>query len=103
MTLTRNESADLVQKAWATMVENSPEDTDYIREHGVESYLLEANPERFFGADTDHYEWLFAMLSDEETLRLADKFAATARKAADRTRPTIVNDNGDTVPVFWRD
>lgn len=89
MKLTRNESADRVQKVGAMAVENAPESTQRIRDLGVSSYIEEIiDP---IGMQTDHYEWLFDALSDGETLDLVDALAARARIA------------GGEIAVPWRD
>lgn len=87
-TLTRNESADLVQKKWSTMVKDAPSATREIRVTGAAHYIACAGVVNNLGEmHKDHHTWLAAMLDDGKALRLADELAAAACEAAGSTWP----------------
>ncbi len=89
MPLTRNESADLFQKIWSTIVEEAPESTAAIRRLGLVAYVT--GHKRFSLSllselHTDHLDYLTHVLTiDPLGCQLVDKFAQDIRAIAGAT------------------
>ena len=90
-TLTRNESADKIQKIWATVVERSPASTNRLRLVGAVAYIGEATDYNVADLHRDHYQWLVNALNGEVVLDAIDTLAAIARAA------------GGSIASPWRD
>lgn len=86
--LTRNESADLVERIVGHLVARSPDSTGGIRMFGVDSFLDATSD---IDMHKDHRDWLIERLSKSSVLDDIDKFAVNMRAA------------GSTLAVPWRD
>jgi hypothetical protein len=100
MELTRNESADLVKKILADMLESAPGGmVDDVRETSAEAYINDALCEESVQAlYQNHQIWLAAGLDDEESLDLMDKLVARLRYVGELA---LIKAGQENAP--WRD
>lgn len=87
-TLTRAESADKLKYIWSTIVEESPDSTNAIRDKGAVSYVVQGFD--VLGVHEDHLEWLWPRLG-KTGLDEIDLFAVKMRAL------------GSATDVPWRD
>lgn len=88
--LTRNESADKLQRVWATILERAPESTKPLFDAEDLPGYLEIHYD-FEGIHQDHFDWLIARLDNDLVLCEIDAFAEKVRSA------------GPAIEAPWRD